>query len=36
MFIDKGIPTSKDFNIERILSDENQIREWQDSDLPAD
>jgi dynein heavy chain len=28
MFIEKGIPTSKDFNIERILSDENQIREW--------
>jgi dynein heavy chain len=36
MFIDRGIPTSKDYNLERVLSDENQIREWQDCELPAD
>jgi dynein heavy chain len=36
MFIEKGIPTSKDYNLERVLSDENQIREWQDYELPAD
>ena len=35
-FIEKKIPTSKDYSIDRILSDENQIREWQDYDLPAD
>jgi dynein heavy chain len=36
MFIDRGIPTSKDYDLQRILSDENQIREWQDYELPAD
>lgn len=36
LFLDKGVPTSKDFTLERILSDDNQIREWQDSELPAD
>lgn len=35
-FLEWGIPTSKDYALDRILSDENQIREWQDCDLPAD
>jgi len=34
--VERNIPTSKDYLLERVLSDENQIREWQDSDLPAD
>jgi len=28
LFLDKKIPTSKDYSLDRILSDENQIREW--------
>ncbi len=35
-FLEQGIPTSRDYALDRILSDENQIREWQDYDLPAD
>jgi len=30
------IPTSSDFSLERVLSEEVQIREWQENDLPAD
>jgi dynein heavy chain, axonemal len=32
----QDIPVSKDFSLENILSDEVQIREWQENGLPSD
>jgi dynein heavy chain len=34
--IDKDIPISSDFTIERILADPVQVREWNINGLPAD
>jgi dynein heavy chain len=34
--MDAKIPVSEDFNLQRILTEEVVIREWQESGLPAD
>ena len=36
MFKDKGIQISKDYNIERIFSDKNQIKKRYDNSITAD
>ena len=33
---DKRIPLNENFNLERIMVEEMQLREWQDYGLPAD